>query len=382
MKLLFVTPYLYPAGGGVGRFAFNLAKEMSKKHKVVIVCSGKEDITEKQEAMDIVMLKPDFRIFNTPIRLNLFFELNNILKKDRFDVIQSFTPVPYFVDIASLSSRRYKIPFFVSYNTFSLYRKGNLIINSIVFFYKKILERITLTKAERIIFYNKNLSRALENGELLSEYTDKIVFVNPGIDSKIFKPAKRANENYIIYIGALNRWQSWKGVSYLLESIKILKDRGEKIVLKIVGPSDLFNHRSVSSYYADLVRKIGIEDCVEFCGFTNDKKIVDFLQNSYFLALPSYFNAELMPFVILEAFACGKSVISTTSGGIPYIVDNKIDGLLVSPRNSIQLADKISYLIDNKEIRKKMGISARNKVKSFSWQRTADEVLDIYEKYV
>ena len=89
-------------------------------------------------------------------------------------------------------------------------------------------------------------------------------------------------------------------------------------------------------------------------------------------------NAELMPFVILESFACGKPVVASDVGGVKYIVDDKVDGLLIKPKDKQDLIDKISYLLENEDVRKKMGKNAIKKAKGLSWNKSAKEIIKIY----
>jgi glycosyltransferase involved in cell wall biosynthesis len=80
--------------------------------------------------------------------------------------------------------------------------------------------------------------------------------------------------------------------------------------------------------------------------------------DSEFLILPSHW--ELSPLVPLESFAFKKPVISTNSHGIPYTVQNNKNGILVEAKNSVQLSNAIIKLLNNSELREKLGLAGYN----------------------
>jgi len=100
---------------------------------------------------------------------------------------------------------------------------------------------------------------------------------------------------------------------------------------------------------------------------------------SEFLILPSVW--ELSPLVPLESFAFKKPVISTNSHGIPFTVQHNKTGILVDKDNSEQLADAISILLKNVELREKLGQEGYNFVQNECNSVTmTNKILQIYEK--
>jgi len=79
--------------------------------------------------------------------------------------------------------------------------------------------------------------------------------------------------------------------------------------------------------------------------------------------------------------ACGVPVISTRARGIPdYITDYKI-GILVEPSNSEQLANKIIELLNNPDLRVKLGRNASFEVKKeYSWEKISEKIISVYKK--
>jgi glycosyltransferase involved in cell wall biosynthesis len=126
-------------------------------------------------------------------------------------------------------------------------------------------------------------------------------------------------------------------------------------------------------------KKMGVEKCVRFAGFVGDvfKKALFYRAADVFV-LPSA-GPEIFGIVNLEAMACGVPIVASKIGGVPDIVKDGENGLLVPPRDSEALADAIIYLLENEDMREKMGKNGRKKAEGYSWERIAEETEEIYE---
>jgi starch synthase len=88
-----------------------------------------------------------------------------------------------------------------------------------------------------------------------------------------------------------------------------------------------------------------------------------------------------MPMVLLEASACGLPLIATRLGGIPEVVQDGTNGLLVdSPQDPGELAEKILALLQDPALRERLGRTARERIlERFSWQHIAREQEAVYD---
>ena len=78
--------------------------------------------------------------------------------------------------------------------------------------------------------------------------------------------------------------------------------------------------------------------------------------------------------------SCGCACIASNVGGVPDLIDNEKNGLLVEAANSKELKEKINYLLENESVRKKLGQAARKKVvKNFTWDIVAKETRKVYQ---
>jgi starch synthase len=88
---------------------------------------------------------------------------------------------------------------------------------------------------------------------------------------------------------------------------------------------------------------------------------------------------EGLPTVVIEAMALGKPVISTSVGGIPEIISNGVNGLLVPPRAPKILARAIEKVLENPALGNKLGEEAARSVADYPWEEIADKYDALYQ---
>lgn len=169
----------------------------------------------------------------------------------------------------------------------------------------------------------------------------------------------------------LNTFDKHKGVSILLEAVKILKNNSYVFTL------DLYGTGVEEHVLKNFVKKHKLEEFVRFCGRTND---VGKVFNDCFCLMQPCF---LEPFglTITEAMSHSRPVIAVASGGPKQIVDNEQTGFLVPPRDAEALAEKMAYLLDNPDVAKKMGESGRKRYEElFSPERAKQEFITLFKR--
>lgn len=105
----------------------------------------------------------------------------------------------------------------------------------------------------------------------------------------------------------------------------------------------------------ELAKRLGIEEDVLFVGEVKRSDISYYFAACDVFVIPSL--SEGMPNAALEAMACAKPIVATNVGGLPEIVIDGVNGFLVKPKDPEALAEKICILLDNEEMRLKMGKS-------------------------
>ena len=216
----------------------------------------------------------------------------------------------------------------------------------------------------KFIFRNTHIICLSEllTSDIRDVYSGKPYIVNNGIelilsDEDINKQKTSKNTDIVklLYVSNLDKS---KGVLDLIEALKILKGKNKKFQLNIIGSSS--SNLSIETLN-EIVNESGLSELVNILGpVYGEKKYSYFIDSDVFI-FPSYYANEAFPLVILEAMQCSLPVISTLHGGIPDIVDNGITGFLIHKNDVVTLEKKIEYLLDDSELRKRMGEAGRKK---------------------
>lgn len=165
-----------------------------------------------------------------------------------------------------------------------------------------------------------------------------------------------------------------KGVFEFVESAKILKKQGLKIIFRLIGESDSENKTSISQ---KLLKKWQSEDFVELLGYRED--IADQYAKANIVCLPSY--REGLPKSLIEAAACGRAVVTTDVPGCRDAITPGITGLLCSVKDADNLAITIKTLIDDPNMRREMGRAGRELAQAeFAIEYIVNKHLDLYSR--
>jgi glycosyltransferase involved in cell wall biosynthesis len=166
-----------------------------------------------------------------------------------------------------------------------------------------------------------------------------------------------------------------KGVVEFVEAARILLTRNVQAKFWLVGSPDPDNPTSVSEEQMAEWRLQGI---VELMGFRTD--IANLFASSNVVVLPSYYG-EGLPKVLIEAAACGRTVVTTDHPGCRDAIEPGKTGLLVPVRDATALADAIQSLIEDPISRKKMGAAGRALAeREFAIEKVVEAHLRIYRE--
>jgi glycosyltransferase involved in cell wall biosynthesis len=372
MKILIVTPYFPPHIGGVENYAYNIAKGLKEDYnwEIVVITSNHEEkkyIEEKIDGIKIYRLPQWFKISNTPVNPMWLFSIRRILREERPDIINAHSPVPFISDIAFLIAG--KIPLVITYHSGSMIKQSS-ILNPLIALYELLFLPMLFRKSKKIICYSPDFMR-----RNLKKYKAKVNYIPPGVDKKVFKLSKKRSTNDVLFVGRIEKNSDWKGISYLFEAISIVKRIKPDISLRLVGSGDRVE------YFKMYAQKLGINKNVKFVGSKINSELALEYQHSKVIVLPSITESESFGMVLIEAMACKKPVIGSNVGGIPYVIDNEQNGLLVPPKDPQALADAIIKILTNPQLAKKMGEEGYEKVmKSFTWDKQVKKTKELIEK--
>lgn len=368
---LIVTPYFPPSGGGLERYAFEIASRLKKDYdwRIAFVSSGEQNGSDKkieEAGFTIYQLGFKTKLSNTPFSLSWFNKVPNILKEVKPDIINIHTPVPGLGNVFALFAG--KIPFIVTYHAGSM-RKGQPVIDALIWLYEHILLGFMLRRAYRII-----CSSDFVRFGFLKKYIFKSLTITSATDTEIFKPdeTRKPNEKNILFVAGLGRSEQHKGLKLLIDIFADLHKAFKEVRLVVVGDGDMRKE------YEKYVLERGLADVVDFKGKLKAGKLVQAYQSAYLFALPS--QNDSLPTVIVEAMSTGLPVVSTKIGSIPMLVEDGKTGFLVDSNNFEMMIQKIQVLLQNTGLAYEFGQAGRFKAqKDYNWGERAklyDEVFN------
>lgn len=165
-----------------------------------------------------------------------------------------------------------------------------------------------------------------------------------------------------------------KGVCEFVEAARIINAHGLKAHFRLIGDPDEGNPESVNAALVQSWQNEGIVSCL---GYRSD--IAQIFSQSHIVVLPSY--REGLPKVLIEAAACGRAVITTDVPGCRDAIEDNLTGLLVLPRDIPALVCAMNRLIDDKELRQRMGQAGRTLAeREFRIDKVVSAHLAIYDE--
>jgi len=171
-----------------------------------------------------------------------------------------------------------------------------------------------------------------------------------------------------------------KGIKYLIKAIALVRQKHD-VRLRIVGSGP------EEEELRNITSKMGLNDVIEFVGNITDEQLVDLYLSSSIFVLPCVFAAngdvDGIPVSVMEAMATGLPVISTTVSGIPELVEDHQNGLLVKPKEPIELAKSINRLLDDPTMCRVYGEKGIQTVqKHFNVKQTSLSLKKFFEEKV
>jgi len=176
----------------------------------------------------------------------------------------------------------------------------------------------------------------------------------------------------------VSRLNPQKGIEHLLESVPAILARVPDAWFVIVGDVVMGSSAEEEAYaclLASRARELGVAGRVVFTGLRRD--IPNLLAAADLSVLPSL--SEGLPNSVIEAMAAGLPVVATKVGGIPELIQQGRNGLLVAPGNKSALVESITALLSNPFLSRRLGEAARIRIKTgFSFEKMFQETVSLY----
>jgi glycosyltransferase involved in cell wall biosynthesis len=211
----------------------------------------------------------------------------------------------------------------------------------------------------------------------------KIHRIYHGLDTQLFSDIERgsvaAGKGDIPVVLSVGRLVEKKGFDYLIKACALLKEKGHKFRCQIVGGGD----DDYTQKLVQLIHELNLSETIHLHGAVTQEELRDIYKQATVFALPCLVvdngDRDGIPNVLVEAMSMQVPVISTDISGIPELIDNEVNGLLVPEKNAPAMAEALEKLLTNSVLRQQLSAAGRDRVcKDFDSQVTTLDLKDLF----
>jgi glycosyltransferase involved in cell wall biosynthesis len=363
-----VVPYFAPKVGGLERYAERLAREVQAAADLDVLVittnpAGRRTVRDDVGGLPVVRLARWLTLSNTPVSPLWPVQVRRLLDRHRVALVSAHSPVPYLADVTVAAAGRHR-PVVLTYHAGSLV-KGVRGIDTVLRGYERhVLPRV-FARADALVAVSPTSLAARVPGSRT---------IPPGVDTDVFTPAVvPAGPPTVLYVGRIERSSAWKGIGVLLRAFVEIARRLPSARLELVGAGD-----AVDGFRREAAA-LGIDDRVDFRGVLSGAELVGAYRRASVVVLPSLTDAESFGMALVEAMSCGRPVVGSRVGGIPGVVTDGQDGLLVPPGDARALAAACLTVLTDPGLADRLGRAGRQAaVSRFSWSRQLPAYLDVF----
>lgn len=289
--------------------------------------------------------------------------------------------------VGTLARDRWGVPLVHSMHTMAKVKNGALADGDTPEPEGRIIGEEQVVAAADMLIANTDL----EAKQLINLYDadpGRVEVVHPGVDLDVFRPHDRltvrrelglpADAQVLMFAG---RIQPLKAPDVLLRAVAVLLERHpglrSSLVVPVVGgPSGSGLEHPTA--LADLAAELGLADVVRFVPPVAQRELSGWCAAADLVAVPSY--NESFGLVAVEAQASGTPVVAAAVGGLTTVVRDGVSGLLVDSHDPHAWADALEKVVHDHALRDRLAAGALKHAREFSWDRTADRTLEVYQR--
>jgi glycosyltransferase involved in cell wall biosynthesis len=353
--------------GGAEIHVFNMACRLGERgHNVYVVTPG-NNILNKKSNTKIPFAKISVKVWSSPFITLSYLVKGLILSfklRKQIEIVHSHTADYSTMITAFLFSLFSRKPYVVAC------MGSDIRITSRKFLHRA-LQLPFLRSAKSVVVVSNEIAELLKQKYGIPKC--KIMVVGSAYDDRIiqelanFRPYAKAERSKCI-ISVANMRPEKDHMTLLKAFARLIKNMNN-VQLYLVGDGLLKDQLEEFCIHHNL-------HSVTFLGRLPHEGALEHIANSDIFILTSV--EEGMPTVILEALALGKPVIATAVGGIPEVVKEGVNGILVPPKSPEPIAKALERLLGNSGLRRKLGRAAAGSVKDYTWSKIAEKYESVY----
>lgn len=331
--------------GGIETYVDDIAQELSRRCKLIIITRRFRGTKTREKIGDITVYRVPWvkgKYIRTPTFNFLAFFLSIcLLIKRKGDIIYSHGPIASF--FGYILAKTFKKPL--------VCRPAGVAFPQWPFPFSRmfyIIEKSVYYKCDKLIFHSEGERKILETKLSTKFKNSRVIMTGFPVEKFLVKEARLRDELKItkdaIIVTFVGRLAPVKGLEYLVRAVDMLKGEDLKVLLVGEGPE--------REKLEKLIERLDLKDKFLFIGFRRD--IPRFLAITNIFVVSSTY--EGLPTSLLEAMAARKACI-VTDIGLP--VEHMKNAIVVPPQNPEKLAEAIKSLIQDKDLRERLGENAR-----------------------
>jgi glycosyltransferase involved in cell wall biosynthesis len=328
--------------GYVGWVADTLGS--SGRFDVTVITTGRTRrmTYDNHRGIPVIRLGTWLTLSNTPVNPRWWRQVRRLLTRLQIDVVNAHAPVPGLADVAVFTS---PVPVVLTYHAGSMVKGDHPVDRLLRAYERHVLPRVFRRCTELVAV--SPVSRAHATG--------RAHLVPPGVDCALFTPPARdtARGPRVLYVGRVERTSRWKGLHVLVQSLVRLRELVPSAGLDVVGDGDDVD---------DLRRRaaeLGVADLITWHGAVGHGDLPGHYQRAGVAVLPSLTESESFGMTLVEAMACACPVVGSAVGGIPFVVRDGVDGLLVPPGDPVALAEALASVLSDPRRADALGAAGR-----------------------
>jgi glycosyltransferase involved in cell wall biosynthesis len=372
IRLALVTPRFPPDIGGLESYVGRVAEMLraTGDYDVTVITTGRSRRATfgTHRGIPVYRLGSWLTVSNTPVNPLWWWQVRRLLKQLDVDVVNAHAPVPGLADVAAFTS---PVPVVLTYHAGSLVKGGHPVDALLRAYERHVLPRVFARCAQLVAV--SPVARTHRTG--------RAHLVPPGVDCEQFTPAASpttgagTREHRVLYVGRVERASRWKGLQVLVSSLVRLRELVPDVRLEIVGDGD-----DVTELQALAIR-LGVDDLVEWTGPVDHANLPQHYRRAGVTVLPSLTESESFGMTLVEAMASGCPVVGSAVGGIPFVIRDGIDGLLVTPGDTQELAEALGTVLRDPARAASLGAAGREAAEQrWDWGRREEQLMDVIEQ--
>jgi len=251
----------------------------------------------------------------------------------------------------------------------SSYQKADLrLIGRLRYLYFRCVQRplyiFGIRRLRKIIAPSKYMAEILK----FDSASSRIVQLYNGIE--LPKPRALAQNNSILYVGRL---EAVKGIEHVVRAMPAIVAKIPTAKLTLVGDG------SDRQRLMDIAQELGVADNVHFAGWVNATDVPSYIEHATAFVIPSVWP-ENLPTVAIEALAVGRPILASRVGGIPELVQDGVNGYLISPGDVSSIAAGIFKILESPRQAKAMAKASTELSKNFDIDTFVDKLEALYRE--